>query len=77
VSTQPSTLVYRAYITLQASKHDHELAAELFEKIPTWLEKGELKPNSPKVLSGLDAVSDGFREYKDGKVSAYKIVYEL
>ncbi|RDW76838.1 zinc-binding alcohol dehydrogenase family protein [Aspergillus mulundensis] len=60
-----------------ASKHDHELAAELFQKIPAWLGTGDLKPNTPKVLPGLDAVSDGFQEYRDGKISAYKIVYEL
>ncbi|KAL3492477.1 putative zinc-binding dehydrogenase family oxidoreductase [Aspergillus germanicus] len=60
-----------------ASKEDHELVAELFEKIPEWVETGHLKPNRPKVLGGLDAVVDGFQEYRDGKISAYKIVYEL
>ncbi|KAL5041770.1 hypothetical protein BDW71DRAFT_217419 [Aspergillus fruticulosus] len=60
-----------------ASKHDHELAVELFERKPEWLENGSLKPNRPKVIPGLDAVADGFQEYKDGKISAYKIVYEL
>ncbi|KAL4899409.1 hypothetical protein BDW74DRAFT_189398 [Aspergillus multicolor] len=60
-----------------ASIDDHELASELFEKLPEWLEKGTVKPNNPKVLQGLGAVSDGFQEYRDGKVSAYKIVYEI
>ncbi|GLA33903.1 hypothetical protein AnigIFM63309_003926 [Aspergillus niger] len=60
-----------------ASKDDHELTSELFEKLPGWLEKGSLKPNTPKLLNGLDAVADGFQEYRDGKISAYKIVYEL
>ncbi|KAL2819650.1 hypothetical protein BDW59DRAFT_164978 [Aspergillus cavernicola] len=64
-------------LLLQVSKHDHELVAELFKKVPEWLEKGYLKPSSPKVLPGLDAVADGFQEYGDGKISAYKIVYEL
>ena len=56
---------------------DHELCSELFEKVPEWLEKGIVKPSSPKVLSGLDKVGDGFQEYRDGKISAYKIVYKV
>jgi hypothetical protein len=70
-------LVSRAYISPQASKDDHELVAELFEKLPEWLERGPVKPNRPKVLEGLGAVADGFQEYRDGKISAYKIVYKL
>ncbi|KAL4948764.1 putative zinc-binding dehydrogenase family oxidoreductase [Aspergillus filifer] len=60
-----------------ASKHDHELSAELFERLPQWLQQGSLKPNNPKVYHGLDAVRNGFQEYRDGKISAYKIVYVL
>lgn len=60
-----------------ASRDDHELAAELFEKLPEWLEKGVVKPNSQSVKKGLDKVGEGFQEYRDGKISAYKIVYEV
>ncbi|KAJ5959368.1 uncharacterized protein N7479_006518 [Penicillium vulpinum] len=60
-----------------ASKEDHELSCELFENLPSWLENGTLKPSNPKVLSGLDAVPGGFQEYRDGQISAYKIVYRL
>ncbi|KAL4911711.1 chaperonin 10-like protein [Aspergillus aurantiobrunneus] len=60
-----------------ASEHDHELSSELFEKLPGWLEKGIVKPSDPKVLRGLDSVPDGFQEHRDGKISAYKIVYEI
>ncbi|PGH27450.1 hypothetical protein AJ80_00929 [Polytolypa hystricis UAMH7299] len=60
-----------------ASKEDYELASELFEKLPAWLENGTVKPSTPKVLRGLDAVSEGFQEHRDGKISAYKIVYEI
>ncbi|KAL2801529.1 hypothetical protein BJX63DRAFT_438749 [Aspergillus granulosus] len=56
-----------------ASKEDHELASELFEKLPDWLGQGTVKPGHPKVLRGLDAVSEGFQGYRDGKISAYKI----
>lgn len=62
---------------LQFSKEYHELGSELFEKLPTRLEKGPVKPSNPKVLPGLDAVQEGFQEYRDGKISAYKIVYQL
>jgi len=62
---------------IQASKADHELCSELFEKVPEWLEKGILKPSNPKVFSGLDKIGDGFQEYRDGKISAYKIVYKV
>ncbi|KAL4944148.1 hypothetical protein BDV06DRAFT_188195 [Aspergillus oleicola] len=60
-----------------ASKEDHELSSELFEKLPEWLEKGIVKPSHPKLLRGLQSVPEGFQEYRDGKISAYKIVYEL
>lgn len=62
---------------MKASKEDHELSAELFEKMPSWLEKGILKPSHPKLLKGLDAVPEGFQEYRDGRISAYKIVYAV
>lgn len=62
---------------VQANKDDHELAAELFEKLPGWLDQGVVKPNAQKVKQGLGAVKEGFQEYRDGKISAYKIVYEI
>lgn len=62
---------------MQASKEDHELSTELFEKLVPWLEKGTVKPSHPKVLPGLDSVPEGFQEHRDGKISAYKIVYAL
>ena len=61
----------------QAHKQDHELSSELFDELPLWLKHGKLQPNKPKVLHGLDAVPEGFQEYRDGVISAYKIVYEL
>lgn len=63
--------------TLQASQEDHDLARELFDKLPQWLEQGTIKPNNTKVLIGLDSVPQGFQEYRDQVISAYKIVYEL
>ncbi|EAW12250.1 zinc-binding alcohol dehydrogenase family protein [Aspergillus clavatus NRRL 1] len=60
-----------------ASKENHELASELFEKLLGWLEQGTIRPNSVKLLHGLDAVEEGFQEYRDKKISAYKLVYEL
>ncbi|KAL4898499.1 putative zinc-binding dehydrogenase family oxidoreductase [Aspergillus ambiguus] len=60
-----------------ASEDDHNLCAELFEKLPAWLEQGVVRPSKPKVYHGLEAVPEGFQEYRDGKISAYKIVYEL
>jgi NADPH-dependent curcumin reductase CurA len=53
------------------------LACELFEKLPSLLNDGKIRPSKPKVLDGLDAVPEGFREHRDGKISAYKIVYKL
>ncbi|RAK77243.1 zinc-binding alcohol dehydrogenase family protein [Aspergillus fijiensis CBS 313.89] len=60
-----------------ASKSDHELSAELFDKLPSWLERGTLKPSHPRLRQGLDSVPEGFQEYRDGKISGYKIVYAL
>ncbi|KAH6686376.1 chaperonin 10-like protein [Plectosphaerella plurivora] len=42
------------------------------------LTKGTIKPNKVKVFQGgLDDIEKGFQEYRDGKVSNYKIVYKL
>lgn len=49
----------------------------MFDKLPEWLETGKIKPTAAKVLKGLDAVPQGFQEHRDGKISAYKIVYEI
>ncbi|RGP72224.1 zinc-type alcohol dehydrogenase [Fusarium longipes] len=59
------------------SEEDHKLGVEFNKKLPVWLEEGKIKPNKPKVLGGLDAVPQGFQEYRDGKISGFKIVYEL
>ncbi|CAL5866808.1 uncharacterized protein PFLUO_LOCUS1018 [Penicillium psychrofluorescens] len=60
-----------------ASKEDHELVSELFESLPAWLEQGRIQPNQTKLFHGLESVAQGFQEYRDGKISAYKIVYEV
>ncbi|KAJ4039707.1 hypothetical protein NW756_004317 [Fusarium oxysporum] len=61
-----------------ASEDDHKLGAEFNEKLPVWIEEGKIKPNKPKVIpGGLDAVAQGFQEYRDGTISGYKLVYEL
>ncbi|KAF2120352.1 chaperonin 10-like protein [Lophiotrema nucula] len=60
-----------------ANKDDHELASELFENLPEWIEAGKVKPNKVGLKKGLDALEEGFQEYRDGKINAYKIVYEL
>lgn len=63
---------------VKPNKADHELAAELFDKLPTWLVEGRIKPNQAKVFEGgLNDVSKGFQEYRDGTISNYKIVYKL
>ncbi|KAJ5331673.1 hypothetical protein N7476_001456 [Penicillium atrosanguineum] len=66
-----------AHFYWPAHKEDHRLSSELFEKLPLWLEQGKIQPNKSKVLHGLDLVPEGFQEYRDGVISAYKIVYEL
>ncbi|KAF3390249.1 hypothetical protein F1880_009039 [Penicillium rolfsii] len=60
-----------------ASKDDHELASELFEKLPAWLDNGTLRPNQSQSRKGLNSVPEGFQEHRDGKISAFKIVYEI
>lgn len=60
-----------------ANDADHKLSAELFEYLPQWLEDGTIKPNDTKVLQGLEKVPEGFQEYRDGKISGYKIVYAI
>ncbi|KAH6963734.1 chaperonin 10-like protein [Fusarium avenaceum] len=61
-----------------ASEEDHKLGVEFNERLPGWIDEGKIKPNKPKVIpGGLDAVKKGFQEHRDGKISGYKLVYEL
>ncbi|KAI8246266.1 hypothetical protein K4K56_011178 [Colletotrichum sp. SAR 10_98] len=61
-----------------AHEADHKLGIEFFEKLPGWVEEGKIKPNKAKVIpGGLDGVSKGFQEYRDGNISATKLVYKL
>lgn len=54
------------------------MSAELFKKLPGWLREKKIVPNNTKVYdNGLDDVEKGFQEYRDGKISAYKIVYKI
>ncbi|KZF20530.1 NAD(P)-binding protein [Xylona heveae TC161] len=60
-----------------ALRDDHELASEFYDRLPHWLESVRFKPNSILLLKGLDSVTEGFDLYKQGKISAKKVVYEL
>ncbi|PMD62981.1 GroES-like protein [Hyaloscypha bicolor E] len=61
-----------------ASSGDHALGIELFENISGWLKDGTLQANTPKVLAGgLSAIPEGFQMHRDGKISGFKLVYEL
>lgn len=63
---------------LKESKADHELSKELYKKLPGWLREKKILPNNTKLYDGgLDDVEKGFQEYRDGKISAYKIVYKV
>jgi len=59
-----------------ASTDDHELSAELFEKLPSWLEEGKIKPNKVKLMD-LDSIHEGFDMHRQGKISSFKIVYKV
>ncbi|KAF4313996.1 Alcohol dehydrogenase superfamily zinc-containing [Botryosphaeria dothidea] len=59
------------------SKDDHELSAELFEKLPEWLETGVIKPNATRVLAGLESVPKGFDMHRNKEISGFKIVYKV
>ncbi|KAL4907845.1 hypothetical protein BDW74DRAFT_189254 [Aspergillus multicolor] len=56
---------------------DHELAAKFFEELPGLLSSGVIRPNTPKVVEGLESVPEGFQEYRDGVISNYEIVYRI
>ncbi|KAM0425066.1 hypothetical protein ACHAPT_009625 [Fusarium lateritium] len=60
-----------------ASEEDHQLASEFYEKLPGLLSAGKMRPNTPWVIRGLDGITEGFQAYRDGKISGYKVVYNL
>ncbi|KAJ1569764.1 hypothetical protein HK405_004493 [Cladochytrium tenue] len=60
-----------------ANAEDHELCAELYEKLPRWIEEGKLRPNYVLLLKGLDKVAEGFELHRRGRISAQKVVYEV
>ncbi|KAH7021500.1 uncharacterized protein B0I36DRAFT_367902 [Microdochium trichocladiopsis] len=60
------------------NKADHELGAEFCPKIGDWLSSGKNKPNKTRIIDGgLDAVTRGFQECRDGKIPGYKLVYAI
>ncbi|KAI4602495.1 hypothetical protein KJ359_009739 [Pestalotiopsis sp. 9143b] len=60
-----------------ASDFDHEICVDFFKKLPDWLRDGKLRASVPSLKHGLDSVADGFQEYRDGKISGYKLVYRI
>ncbi|ORX37329.1 hypothetical protein BD324DRAFT_441385 [Kockovaella imperatae] len=59
-----------------ASFEDRQLGIELFEHLPSWLATGRVKPNAVRLMD-LDSIHDGFQLYRDGKISAEKVVYAV
>ncbi|KAK0647552.1 Enoyl reductase [Lasiodiplodia hormozganensis] len=59
------------------SEPDHALAAELFEKLPAWLESKSLVPNNAHVLEGLESLPRGFEMHRKGEISGFKIAYKI
>lgn len=49
----------------------------LFTKLPDLLSSGKLKPNTVKLLEGLDSVEKGFEMYRQGEISSFKVVYKV
>ncbi|CAI4220266.1 unnamed protein product [Parascedosporium putredinis] len=46
--------------------------------MPQLLRDGKIKPNNVKLFDGgLGSVTEGFQQYRDGKISGYKIVYSM
>ncbi|KAH7376847.1 putative alcohol dehydrogenase [Plectosphaerella cucumerina] len=60
-----------------ANPDDHALAAALFSELPDLLTKSIIKPNATKLSQGLESVDEGFQEYRDGRISGYKLVYKI
>ncbi|KZL87228.1 zinc-binding oxidoreductase [Colletotrichum incanum] len=61
-----------------ANHSDHKLGIEFFEKLPSWVAEGKLKPNNPQIIpGGLYGVEKGFQLYRDGVISGTKLVYKL
>lgn len=78
VSSTCCPFVDDAQCFAKANRDDHELSAELFEQLPRLLVEGKVIPNNAQVYAGgLSDVVTGFQEYRDGKISNYKIVYKL
>ncbi|KAI8667066.1 PKS-ER domain-containing protein [Fusarium sp. Ph1] len=60
-----------------ASEEDHQLASEFYEELPGLLSENKIRPNTPWVINGFNGIPEGFQAYRDGKISGYKVVYNL
>ncbi|KAH7061500.1 chaperonin 10-like protein [Macrophomina phaseolina] len=60
-----------------ASKADNELSAELFDKLPEWLENGTIKPNATRVLNGLESIPKAFDMHRNMEISGFKVVTQV
>lgn len=45
--------------------------------LPAYVASGKIKPNPVRELGGLEAISEGFEQQRQGKVRAEKLVYKV
>ncbi|KAH9918189.1 GroES-like protein [Epithele typhae] len=68
--------VARAFSSLEVPQN-RAVGREVFARLEGWLRDGTVKPNRVEVLVGLEAIPEGVRRVKEGKVSGVKLVVKV
>ncbi|RYO86590.1 hypothetical protein DL766_006303 [Monosporascus sp. MC13-8B] len=61
----------------EATPEDKAIWEKYLAILPEILTKGKIKPNRVREMGGIEDILTGFREQKEGRVSAEKLVYKI
>ncbi|KAI3552170.1 hypothetical protein CABS01_06507 [Colletotrichum abscissum] len=75
----PTAHTYRGLVHWPVSMPNHLLSAELYERLPSLLERNAIKPPPVKVLGRLSpqAINEAMELNRAGKISAEKLCFDV
>lgn len=73
----PTNFLPQMDMKYSAKPDQHKFGIEVAQRTPELITKFGIKANPVKIRGGLEDVTAGFEDMRQGKVSGYKLVYEI